>query len=218
MNFETIKGAIFDMDGVMLDSMPIWETVAGDYLISQGVTPPPDLNDKLLVLGGHEIPLYFQTEFGLRKTTEEIHAGLYKLLEEFYFYKAPLKEGVLSVLEVFRARGIRMCVATATDRWLVEPALKRCGVFGFFHFILTCKEENTSKSRPDIYLRASALLGTDISGTLVVEDAPYAVKSAKSAGFPVVAVYDRSADDKADEIKAISDHYFISMTEMLKIL
>jgi len=218
LNIDLIYGAIFDMDGTMLDSMPIWETVAEDYLISQGLTPRPDLNDDLIKLGGHEIPLYFQVEYGIKKSVREIHAGLYQLLEEFYFYRAPLKDGVLDVLELLRARGIKMCVATATDRWLVEPALERCGIISFFSRIFTCKEENTSKSKPDIYQRACGFLGTPVSATLVFEDAPYAVKSAKSAGFPVIAVYDRSADDQVEEMKAMSDCYFYSLAEMLELL
>ena len=208
-----IKGAIFDVDGTMLDSMSIWESVAADYLITKGVTPRPNLYDELLSLGGHEIPKYFQVEYGLRETASEIQRGIYKLLEEFYFHKAQPKEGVIKVLDTLRERGIKMCVATATDRWLIEPALQRCGLLDYFGRIFTCSEELTSKSSPDIYIRAAAFLGTAIEDTLVFEDAPYAVKSANSAGFPVVAVFDQSSKDKQDEVIATSDYYYRSLAD-----
>ena len=207
---NNIKGAIFDADGTLLDSMPVWKNVAVDYLVSRGATPRPDLNDNLLAIGGHEIPRYFQAEYGLRESVDVIKRGIHKLLEEFYFYKAPLKEGVIPVLNMLREHGIKMCVATATDRHLIEPALRRCGLLEYFGRVFTCGEEKTSKSSPDIYIRAAAFLGTDISDTLVFEDALYAMKSAKSAGFPVAAVYDLSAIDKQDDIKELCDYYLIS--------
>ena len=215
---NNIKGAIFDVDGTLLDSMSVWDSVAADYLESRGATAQPDLNDKLLALGGHEIPRYFQVEYGLCESVDEIHHGIYKLLEEFYLFKVQLKAGVIPVLSALRKRGIKMCVATATDRHLVEPALRRCCLLEYFGRIFTCGEEKTSKSNPDIYLRAANFLGTDIKDTLVFEDAPYAIRSAKRAGFPVAAVYDLSAREKQDEIKELSDYYLVRMDEMTDLL
>ena len=209
------KGVVFDVDGTLLDSMPIWENVAADYLRTRGLTPHPTLNEELAALGGHEIPSYFQAVYGLHETAETIQRGIYELLEEYYFFKAPLKKGVNAVLDTLRENGVAMTVATATDRWLIEAALKRCGIYEYFARIYTCGEEETSKSSPDIFIRAAAYMGTDIADTLVVEDALYAMKSAKRAGFPVAAVYDRSAHDKQEEIKETSDYYCISLDELL---
>ena len=213
-----IKGAIFDVDGTLLDSMPMWENVAANYLLKRHITPKPTFREDLIARGGHELLSYLQTEYGLRETAIEIQNGMYELLEEFYYFKAPIKNGVMPVLKALCQRGVGICVATATDRCLVEPALKRCGIFDYFGRIFTCGEELTSKSSPDIFIRAAEYLGTAIEDTLVVEDALYAMKSAKQAGFHVAAVYDQSAHDKQDEIKALSDYYFISMDELLSLL
>ena len=212
------KGAIFDADGTMLDSMLIWETVVAEYLIRRGADPRPDLNARLLALGGHEIPAYLQDAYGLRNSAEDIQHGIYELLEEFYFYRVVAKPGVTQVLDMLRERGVKMCVATATDRRLMEPALRRCGLLEYFSRIFTCGEEYTSKSSPEIYIRAAAFLGTDISETLVFEDAPYAVKSAKKAGFTVVAVYDSSADDRLDEIREFCDYFIMTMDEFPELV
>ena len=211
---NSIKGAIFDIDGTLLDSMTIWENVAADFLLSRGIEPRPDLNSDLATLGGHEIPGYFQIEYGIHESVDDIKRGLYELLEEFYFFKAMPKSGVFPVLDMLREHGVRMCVATATDRRLIEPALHRCGLFEYFERIFTCSEEVTSKSSPDIYLRAAAFLGCEINETLVVEDALYAMQSAKSVGFPIIAVYDYSAKDQQEDMKALCDYYFISMDDM----
>ena len=200
-----IKGAIFDVDGTILDSMPIWENVAGDFLKSRGIMPRPDLNERLSTLGGSKVSEFLRAEYGIDESKDKIRDGVNGFLADFYFNIAPLKDGILDILNVFQELGIKMCVATATDRCLIEPALERCGILGYFGRIFTCGEEDTTKRHPDIYIRASAFLGTDIADTLVFEDALYAVKTVKNAGFPLVAIYDLSAHEHQDEIRRICD-------------
>ena len=208
-----IKGAIFDIDGTVLDSMPIWETVAGDYLVLNGIVPRDGLREELRTLGGRQVGEYFIKNYGINKTPEEISDGIDKLLEGFYFDIAPPKPGVERVLQTLRDGGVPMCVATATDRHLVEAALKRTGLLQYFGHIFTCLELRSGKDEPYIFLRAAESLGTGIAETCVFEDALYAIRTAKKAGFPVVAVYDKSAKASADEIKALADVYLNSFDE-----
>ena len=210
-----IRGAIIDVDGTLLDSMAIWDKVAVDYLISNGVQPSEDLNDKLLGMGGHEIPNYFKNQYGIKGSSEDIQKGINKLLEDFYYFKAPLKAGVAGFLDELRSRGIKMCIATATDRHLIEAALKRCGIYDYFERIFTCGEEKTSKSNPEIYFKAADYLGVDISQTLVAEDAFYAIKTAKEAGFFVIGVFDRAEEDQQEAIKQICNVYCRTLEEFV---
>ena len=207
------KGAIFDVDGTILDSMHMWERVEVEYLLSLGITPRPGLHEDLRELGGSDIPAYFQREYGIKDTPEEMSIRVNKLLEPFYFYEASLKDGAIEALDALRGRGVRMCAATATDRQLIEPALKRCGAIDYFETVFTCKEERTSKRLPDIYLRAADFLGTDIKSTLVFEDALYAIKTACGAGFPVVGVFDPTSDDQQDEIMRLCRYYYRSLRD-----
>ena len=215
---NNIKGAVFDADGTLFDSMWMWRQVESGYLKRFDVSPRPDLIEALRALTLIEVAEYFQAEYGVRKTIEEITYEKNAMMEDFYNREVTLKSGVLPVLETFRARGIKMCVATATDRHLIVPALQYTGILGFFDRIFTCSEERTSKKKPEIFIRAAAFLGTGISETLVLEDALHAVKSAKSAGFPVIGVYDLSAAIHQEEIKEACDLYFMSMDDMLEII
>jgi len=215
LKYGDIKSVIFDVDGTLLNSMIIWNSVASDYLISRGKTPRSGLNEELRKLGGHEIPVFFQREYGVTEPAAVILDGLNKLLENFYFYTATLKPGAFGVLERLSRNGIKMCVATATDRKLIAPALKRCGIYDFFERIYTCREEMTNKRSPDIYIRAAEYLGTQVKETLVFEDALYAIITAKKAGFPVIAVYDEDAEDQQDEIKLYCDDYIYSWDELV---
>jgi HAD superfamily hydrolase (TIGR01509 family) len=208
------KAFVFDLDGTLLDSMPLWDDIAARFLLSKGVTPRPDLNDELRSIGGHEHPQYFRREYGITCTEAEIEAQLDALIERPYANETRLKDGVADFLAMLHGRGAKLCVATATKRRLVEPALRSHGILQYFARVFTCDEENTSKHEPDIFLRAAAFLGTAVAETLVVEDALYAIKSAKSAGFPVLAVYDASADDQQDEIMRLADYYLVSLAEV----
>ena len=206
------------MDGTLLDSMWMWHQVEAEYLKSLEVTLRPDLAEALSSLSFIEVAEYFQAEYGVNKTIEEITIEKNAMMENFYSREVNLKSGVVQVLETLRVRGIKMCAATATDRYLIESALRKTGVLGYFDKIFTCGEEKTSKKTPEIFIRAAAFLGTDISETLVFEDARHAVKSAKNAGFKVVGVYDRAAESHQAEIRELSDYYFVSMDELLEIM
>ena len=210
---RNIKGAIFDADGTMIDSMSIWDTVAGIYLRSQGAQPRPDLNSRLLEIGSNRFPAYFQESYGVKQTEDEIRTAINDMLVHEYGSKAPAKDGVIQTLGALREGGIKMCVVTATDRHLIEPVLKRNGLLDYFTCVFTCNEEGTNKHSPDIFIRAAAFLGTEISETVIFEDALYAIETAKTAGFSVVGVFDETSRHHQDDIKRIADYYYTTLSD-----
>jgi len=218
IDLSSIKGAIFDADGTLFDSMWMWLQVESDYLKSLAVLPREDQVEALRPLSHSETAEYFRSEYGMNKTVQEITNEKNAMMEHFYFSEVQLKPGVIPVLEALYVRGVKMCVATATDRHLIEPPLRNTGILRYFERIFTCGEENTSKKKPEIFIRAASFLETDIKETIVVEDAFHAIISAKRAGFPVIGVYDRSAGLFHDEIREQSDYYFTVLDEMLELL
>jgi HAD superfamily hydrolase (TIGR01509 family) len=210
------KGAIFDLDGTLLNSMPIWETVASDFLVKQGITPGAEVNEAVRSMSIQQVCALFCSEYGLPLSNEDIIDGINKMVEDFYFHQVPLKSGVAEALARLKNRGVKMCVATATDRYLVEAALRRNKVLQYFDRIFTCTEVGAGKDQPDIYLRALDALGTDLADTVVFEDALYAIRTAKETGFIVAALYDTSADEKQNAIKKLADYYFTSFVEWNK--
>ena len=130
--------------------------------------------------------------------------GVNRTVEGFYFHTVEPKPGVIDFLEELYRRNIKMCIATATDRYQVEAALQRCGMSHFFSEIFTCTEVGIGKDRPDIFRKAMEHLQTDRSTTTVVEDAYHAIHTAKQDGFLVVGVYD-SHESRQQELLSLAD-------------
>lgn len=200
-----IRGAIFDVDGTLLDSMSIWSTIGETYLRSIGYEPKENLNEVFKDMSLRQAAVYYQTEYGVTLSVDEIMGGVNRMLEQYYRYEVSLKPGVQELLERFQKDDVKMCVATATDRYLVEAALERCGVLPYFEEVFTCSEVCHGKDEPDIFEAALRFLGTAKEETAVFEDALYAARTAKKAGFHVVAVCDQSAEKHWNELAALAD-------------
>ena len=211
-----MRGAIFDVDGTLLDSMFIWDTIGETYLRSIGYEPRENLNEVFKNMSLLQAARYYQTEYGVTLCVDEIMNGVNVMLEQYYRFEAPLKPGVTELLVWLQKNGVKLCVATATDRYLVEAALERCGVLSYFESIFTCGEVGHGKDEPHIFEEALRFLGTKKSETVVFDDALYAVRTAKGVNFPVVAVYD--VHEKAqNEIRELSSIYLEELTQFDKL-
>lgn len=184
-----IRGAVFDMDGTLLDSMAIWEHYASSYLRGRGILPPADIDEVLSTFTLAEAAVYLRERFALPESAEEIVAGFDRTVDALYEHVAP-KPGIPALLSLFAEHGVPMALATMTDRPAVLRVLDRLGLLSYFSHIFTCAEVGARKNRPTIYEAALAALGTKREETVVFEDAFYAIKTAATAGFPVVAIYD----------------------------
>ena len=213
-----LKGAIFDLDGTLLDSMPFWENIGREYLKHKGVNPPENLNEILAAMNLSQSARYFKEVFSIPGSEEEIIREIIGLIESGYLYTLPLKASVIPFLDRLHKNNVRMCVATATDRDLAEAALERLGVLKYFDFILSCSEARVGKDNPEFFRQALTLLKTPQHETMVFEDALHAIKSAKAAGLLVAAVYDKSAHRHQEEIKSIADIYLNSFADGMMIL
>lgn len=201
-----LQGAIFDLDGTLLDSMSVWETVGEDYLRSLGICPRENLAETFKEMSLAQSAAYYQNVYGVEKSEEEIINGINEIIEKFYIEKAVLKEGVKEFVEDLRSKGVKMCIATATDEYLVESALTRCGIRQYFSDVITCREAGHGKDDPHIFQLALQRLGTLKEKTVVFEDAIFAIQTAKNAGFVVAGVYER-AEDHQKEVRRLSDYY-----------
>lgn len=199
-----MRGAIFDIDGTLLDSMSIWDTIGESYLRSIGYEPKENLNERFKNMSLHQAACYYIDKYNVTLSIEEIMNGVNTMLESYYAYKVEMKPHAADFLAKLHKKGVKMCIATATDKQLVEAALKRCGVLNYFHDIFTCKDVGHGKDEPFIYRKAMQSIGTEKAETIIFEDALYAVKTAKRDSFTVAAVYDRHEKGQS-EIYSLAD-------------
>ncbi len=122
------------------------------------------------------------------------------------------KPGAVQLLERLKAKGAAMCIASATDRWVSEPFIKKFGLEKYLEFYLDCTEAGARKDKPDIYIQAARRLGAEISDCVVAEDAAYCAETAGKAGFFVVGVYDPNTAPRGD-VSRFSDVFITSLSD-----
>ncbi|MDR1831232.1 MAG: HAD family phosphatase [Fusobacteriaceae bacterium] len=200
-----LRGAVFDADGTLLDSMAIWKDLGAMFLRKRGVEAEAGLSQTLQALEMAEVAAYLKKTYGLPGEIPQILEEITDMVREFYAFTVEAKPGVLPFLAKLKARGIPMCIATSNFRWLLAPALERCGISAYIPDMFTAVELETGKAEPLIFDRARERLGTLPGETVVFEDAPYAMRTAKNAGYQVVAVYDDWYRDAREEIEGLAD-------------
>ena len=198
---------IFDFDGTLLDSMDMWNHVGNDYIRTQGIIPPKDMEAKIMAMTLEESGEYFIRECGLQKTVEEYIQDIYEFVLQHYRWDLVLKPGAESFLRQMHEKGKKMCIVTSTGRPCVEAACIHYGLEQWIPFsgIYTCSDLEMNKRTPEIYCHVAQQMGVAADRTAVFEDAPFAVENAKLAGCMVCAVDDPSAESGRDVIDQYAD-------------
>lgn len=209
-----ITGAIFDMDGVLLDSMPMWEKIAAIYLREQGREPKPGLTEVLFTKTLLEAAEYMQVIYDIPKSPEEIVAGIVATVRYYYEKKIPMKAGALDFVKGLKEAGIRITIATSSDRSLAEAGLLRLGLLEYIEEIFTCADAGEGKEKgPVVYLNAWKYMETDMDKTWVFEDVLHGIRTANKAGFPTVGVYDASSEANQELIQKEAAVYLKDLTD-----
>ena len=212
---SSAKGFVFDADGTLFDTMQFYETVVSDYLRSIGVEPEPDIRERVRSHTIKECCVILKDRYNLSLSVDEIYDGFDVLIANHYKTNAPLKDGVKDFLVYARQKGIKLCIATATDDKYIKLCLEANGVADLFDFVLTCTGVGASKRESKVYDESALHFGLDKKDVVVFEDAEYAIATAKRAGYRVVAIEDDSQAKFIDSIKSLCDIYVKSMNELI---
>lgn len=200
------KGAIFDMDGTLLDSMRVWKRLTQGYLEQFGLHVTDEEYAACEGFSQPQVAQYFADKYPqLPGGAAGLMEGMDKLITERYATVAKPKDGVLPFLDGLRRRGVKMAIATLTARRHAEKALRDRGMLDYFDFMLTIEDVGVSKYQPDIYLMSAERLGLAPADCVVFEDAPYACTTAKKAGFRVCGVVEAAYAAGEQELRASSD-------------
>ena len=187
------KGAILDVDGTLLDSMPIWENSSARFLAGLGIEAEKGLNDIMFRLSLDEGSAYLKKAYRLDLSEQEV------------------KEGAREFLEQLKKRDFSMYIATSSNREHIRAAFERLGMYDYFDGLITCEEAGASKRDPRIFLISAERMGLAPEDVFVFEDVIHAIRSAGSAGFVTVGVYDEASDADNEAMRAESSIYLHSL-------
>lgn len=201
------------MDGTLLDSMSIWEEAGVRYLKSINVKPEDNLSRILFPMSLEEGAAYMKKTYRLPLSADEIISGVLGTVKNFYYYEATLKEGAKKILARLAELGIPVTIATSGQKEYVIAAFRRLQVDEYVKGIFTCSEVGEGKSSPKIYHAAARFMGTAPEETWVFEDVIHAIRTAKAAGYHVVAVYDRFSEKDLEQIKEEADVYLQTFSD-----
>ena len=208
-----ITGAIFDFDGTVFDSMHIWKGVKFQFFDRIGLVLNEEQREefkKLFLLDAIELA---KTRFDLKMTDKELFDEFFTLIKEKYLADTKPKNDVIEFLEKLKSKGVKMGIATATGEPALIAVLEKFNMLHYFEEIYSTYTVGASKTEPKVYDVVLNELGTEKETTWIFEDALYAAKTAKKAGYNVVGIYDKSELEQ-DELKNLVDIYIHNYSEL----
>ena len=208
-----ITGAIFDFDGTVFDSMHIWKGVKFQFFDRIGLVLNEEQREefkKLFLLDAIELA---KTRFDLKMTDKELFNEFFTLIKEKYLADTKPKNDIVEFLEKLKAKGVKMGIATATGEPALIAVLEKFNMLHYFQEIYSTYTVGASKTEPKVYDVVLNELGTEKETTWIFEDALYAAKTAKKAGYNVVGIYDKSEPEQ-EELKDLVDIYIHNYSEL----
>lgn len=202
------KVHIFDLDGTLVDSMPVWTAGTIRLLENAGL----DADDMERVVR-HVTPLgvkqavKYLIEIGIPGSEEEMIREIESGMVYEYEHNIKMKKGAEALIRKLHAEGKRLFVLTASPHITTDPCLKNNNVFELFERVFTIYDFDLLKSDVRIYDETAKTIGVSADDIIFYDDNIIALETAKKAGLHTVAVYDASSESDTEKKKAIAEAF-----------
>ena len=206
---------LFDFDGTLVDSMPVYGATILRVLDENGANYPENIIKIVTPLGLAGTAEYFIRELGVDRPLAELVAQMTSYMVEAYTYRVPAKPHVADTLRALRTRGDRLNVLTASPHDTLDPCLKRLGLYDLFDHVWSCEDFGTTKADPAIYHMAAERMDVPVGEVIFLDDNYNADLTAAKAGARVFGVFDESSADMEENIRGITERYVRDFTELL---
>lgn len=205
---------LFDFDGVLVDSMPYWSEKMINILRITNTDYPDDIIKIITPLGDRGTAEYFRDVLKIDLTIEQMYAHMDAYALPKYRDVICLKDGVYEYLQLLKENNCSINILTASPHKMVDPCLKRLGIFDWFDHIWTCEDFNMAKSDVRIYKEAAKCLNCKTSELVFFDDNIVALRTASQAGLYTIGVYDKTSEDFIREVTNASNQYIYSFGEL----
>ena len=216
-----ITGAIFDMDGTLIDSLGfwdfLWETLGEKYLGDKSFRPDAVTEKAVRTVTLYDGMCIVHNNCKIAESSEALFAVAEEMLKNFYEEKVEMKPGALEFLKYLKQRGVKMCIASATVPHLIGTIMDKFDLHRFFKRVFSCNDVGKGKEHPDVFIEAHRYLKTPKESTFIFEDSIVALETATKAGYHTVGVYDRF-NFALDKVKKISTVYIDKGESLTKII
>lgn len=213
------KGAIFDLDGTLLDSLGVWDDVDEIFFSRRGIDVPDDYQQAVSPMAFPDIADYTIRRFNLHETPQAIMQEWNDLAFEEYTTKVRLKPGARDYLEHLRSTGAKLGVASTLMPSLRDPTLAHLGVDGLFDAVCGIEEvSGLNKDHPDLYMLVANRMGVAPGECTVFEDIVIGVRTAKRIGMKALAMLDDSSRSQWEGLAAAADGTLRDFTTAPQIL
>ena len=216
-----IKGAIFDMDGTLVDSLffwdYLWREIGIKYMNDESFKPTEEIDKHVRTCIYTDAMTAFKEYYNIPGETADFLDFAIGALSGFYEKVVRPKEGAFELLDYLKDGGIKICLASATASAQIKISLKSRGLEKYFDTVLSCADLGSDKTKPDIYLEAMKQLGENADDICVFEDSCVALETAKRVGFKTIGIFDKYNFGQ-DRLKAASDFYLEEGISLAKLI
>lgn len=204
---------LFDFDGTLVDSMPHYAAMMLGILREYSVPHGEDIIKIITPLGYRGTAAYFK-KLGMQMPENEIVDMMMSRAVEVYTHRVPAKAHVIETLRRLKARGDDLNVLTASPHEMLDPCLRRLGVYDLFTNVWSCEDFGTTKADPEIYHMAAARIGRPVDQIWFLDDNLGADQTAKAAGMRVCGVHDASSEEYTEDMIRSTDAYIRDFSEI----
>lgn len=205
-----ITGAIFDMDGTLVDSLGfwdiLWEKLGEKYLGDKSFRPDEKTEKAVRTSTLYDASAIIHRNCKIGESEESLFRVVDGLLKWHYEENVEMKDGALDFLEYLYSKGIKMCVATATAPHLLKVLMDKFELKKYFPKVFSCNDVGHGKESPEVFLKAYEWLGGNKESTYVFEDSIVAIETSVNAGFKTVGIWDKYGF-LTEKIEALSEFY-----------
>jgi HAD superfamily hydrolase (TIGR01509 family) len=181
---------VFDLDGVLIDSEPVWNAAREALVRERGGTWDERATTDMMGMSSKEWSSYMHDRLGVPMTPAEINDDVVRRVASTYEHGLPLLPHALETVRELAAHW-PLGLASSSNRPIIDLVLERSGVRACFAAVLSSEEVAHGKPAPDVYLAAARELDVDPKDCAAVEDSTNGIKSAVAAGMRTIAVPNR---------------------------
>ena len=185
---KKLEAVLFDMDGVMVDSEPLWTEAEKQLLARRNLRYSPSLKSTMMGRDARGAVAHLIEHYGLAESVDQLMEERNQLIAEFFKEHLQAIPGASELVRSVMAAGIMTGLVSSSPKPLVELALEKIGLNRLFDLIMSGDQVVRGKPAPDIYITAARTLGVTPQNCLVIEDAPHGVAAAKGAGMCCLAI------------------------------